>query len=412
MTKRRVVVTGLGIVSPVGLNVKQNWENILAGNSGVSRVENFSTDDIACKIAAEVKNFDATQFMPSKDIKKTDQFIHYAVAASEEAIKDAGLDFATLDKGRIGVAIGSGIGGLDTIERSAMTMLERSAARLSPFFIASTLINLASGYVSIQYGLQGPNFSIVTACTSATHSIGYAARTIAYGDADIMVSGGAEMACCRLGLGGFASMRALSTRNDDPQAASRPWDKDRDGFVMGTGSGILILEEYEHAKARGAHIYAELAGFGLSGDASHITMNDQTGKAPSISMNNAIRDAQLNPEDIDYVNAHATSTPVGDPAEIKAIKLSFGEHANRLAISSTKSMTGHLLGAAGAIEAVYSVLALRDQVAPPTINLDHPDEGFDLNFVPHQAQEMKIKAVLSNSFGFGGPNGTLIFKAL
>ena len=412
LSKRRVVVTGLGMVSPVGLNVESSWENIIAGKSGIRAVDVFSTNDISSKIAGDVKGFDVTQYLPLKDIKKVDEFIHYAVAASDEAIKDSGLNFENEDKTRIGVAIGSGIGGLSTIERNTSTMIEKSAKRLSPFFIPASLINLASGYVSIQHGLQGPNISIVTACTSGTHSIGYAARTIVYDDADIMVTGGAEMAICRLGLGGFAAMRALSTRNGAPEAASRPWDKDRDGFVMGAGSGVLMLEEYEHAKARGAKIYAELAGFGLSGDAAHMTMNDQTGKAPSLSMNNAIKDAGLNPEDIDYINAHATSTPVGDPAEVKAIKLSFGAHANQLAVSSTKSMTGHLLGAAGAIEAIFSILALRDQVAPPTINLDQPDEGFDLNFVPQEAQERNMKAVLSNSFGFGGPNGTLVFTEL
>ena len=409
MSKRRVVVSGLGIVSPVGLNIAENWQNIVAGNSGIRAVEDFSTDDIRSKIAGDVKNFDAKQYLPAKDIKKTDEFIHYAVAASAEALIDSGLDIDNEDKTRIGVAIGSGIGGLSTIEKNSTTMVERDASRLSPFFIPASLSNMASGYVSIQHGLQGPNICIVTACTSGTHSIGYAARTIAYGDADVMISGGAEMAICRLGLGGFATMRALSTRNDEPQTASRPWDKDRDGFVMGAGAGILILEEYHRAKARGATIYAELSGFGLSADAAHMTMNDQTGGAPSLCMNNALRDAQLNPQDVDYINAHATSTPVGDPAEVKAIKLSFGSHAEKLAISSTKSMTGHLLGAAGAIEAVYSVLALRDQIAPPTINLEHPDEGLDLNFVPKQAQERSINACLSNSFGFGGSNGSLIF---
>ena len=409
MGKRRVVITGLGLISPVGLNVADSWENIVAGKSGICTVEGFSTDDITSKIAGNVKDFDATQYLPVKDIKKTDEFIHYAVAASEEAFNDSGINLEAVDKTRFGVAIGSGIGGLTTIERNASTLIEKGAKRISPFFIPASLINLASGYVSIKYGLQGPNISIVTACTSGTHSIGYAARTIAYGDADVMVAGGAEMAICRLGLGGFAALRALSTRNDEPEAASRPWDKDRDGFVMGAGAGILLLEEYEHAKARNANIYAELSGFGLSGDASHMTMNDQTGKVPSLSMNNALKDAGLNPEQIDYINAHATSTPVGDPAEVKAINLSFGESAKNLAVSSTKSMTGHLLGAAGAIEAVFSILALRDQVAPPTINLENPDEEFNLNFVPKQAQERPIKAVLSNSFGFGGPNGALIF---
>ena len=419
MSKRRVVVTGLGMVSPVGLTVAENWKNIIAGKSGIGVIDCCDTDGITSKIAGSVKNFDATQYVFKKDIKKTDEFIHYAAAASIESLKDAALELDNEDKTRIGVAIGSGIGGLLAIEKNAHTMMEKGVNRLSPFFIPASLGNMASGYVSIQHGLQGPNICITTACTSGTHSIGYAARTIAYGDADVMVSGGAEMTICRLGLGGFAAMRALSTRNDEPQAASRPWDKDRDGFVMGAGAGVLILEEYQHAKARGAKIYAELAGFGTSGDAAHMTMNDQTGKAPSLCMNNALEDAQLNASDVNYINAHATSTPVGDPAEVKAISLSFAEHAKKLAISSTKSMTGHLLGAAGAIEAIYSVLAIEDQIAPPTINLDTVELGEELenlakglNFVAKEAQERPIKAVLSNSFGFGGPNGSLIFTKL
>ena len=412
MSKRTVVVTGLGMVSPVGLNVAENWQNIVAGKSGIGMVLDFSVADISSKIAGEVKSFDASRYIVRKDLKKTDKFIHYAAAASAEALQDSGLNVDDEDKTRIGVAIGSGIGGLSTIEKNTATMIEKGAQRISPFFIPASLINLASGYVSIQYGFQGPNIAIVTACTSGTHSIGYAARTIAYGNAEIMVAGAAEMAICRLGLGGFAAMRALSTRNDNPEGASRPWDKDRDGFVMGAGAGVLILEEYQRAKKRGAKIYAQLAGFGVSSDAVHMTMNDQTGQAPSCSMNNALYDAQLNPEDVDYINAHATSTPVGDPAEVKAIKHSFGDHAKQLAISSTKSMTGHLLGAAGAIEAVYSVLAVRDQIAPPTIHLDNLDEGLDLNFVPKVAQQKPIKVVLSNSFGFGGANGTLIFTQL
>lgn len=412
MSKLRVVITGLGMVSPVGLTVAENWQNILAGKSGIRAVTDFSVDDISSKIAGDVKDFNASKYVAAKDLKKTDPFIHYAAAASSEALQDAGLNIDNEDKTRIGVAIGSGIGGLSTIEQNTMTMVEKGARRISPFFIPASLINLASGYVSIKYGFQGPNIAIVTACASGTHSIGYAARTIAHGDAEVMVAGAAEMSICRLGLGGFAAMRALSTRNSEPEAASRPWDKDRDGFIMGAGAGVLILEEYERAKKRGAKIYAELAGFGLSSDATHMTMNDQTGQAPSYSMRNALHDAHLNPEDIDYINAHATSTPVGDPAEVKAIKLSFGEHAKQLAVSSTKSMTGHLLGAAGAIEAIYSVLALRDQVAPPTINLEQPDDGLDLNFVPKEAQQRPIKVVLSNSFGFGGSNGTLIFTQL
>lgn len=410
MNQRRVVITGLGCVSPLGLTVDANWQNILAGKSGISRVTNFSVDDISSKISGYVKGFDPANYLPKKDIKKIDPFIHYAVAASEEAMKDSSLDLEQVDPYRMGVAIGSGIGGLLTIQNNADTLFSKGAKRLSPFFIPGSIINMASGYVSIQYHAKGPNFSVVTACTSAAHSIGFAARSIIHNDADIMIAGGAEMASCEMGLGGFAALRALSTRNDSPEEASRPWDKDRDGFVLGEGAGVLILEEYEHAKARGAEIYAELTGFGLSGDATHMTMNDQSGKAPSVCMDNALKNAELNPEQIDYINAHATSTPVGDPAEVKAIKLSFNDHAYKLAVSSTKSMTGHLLGAAGAIEAIYSVLALRDQVAPPTINLHTPGEGCDLDFVPNQARQMSLQHVLSNSFGFGGANGSLIFS--
>lgn len=412
MEKRRVVITGLGCISPLGLNVDSNWKNIIAGNSGITRVENFPVEAINCKISGVVKGFDASNFMPKKDLKKTDPFIHYAVAASEEAVRDSGLELNNLDSFRVGVGIGSGIGGLSTIQNNAKILFEKGPQRLSPFFIPGSIINMASGYVSICHNAQGPNFAVVTACTSAAHSIGFAARSIIHDDADVMIAGGAEMADNEMGLGGFAALRALSTRNDAPEEASRPWDKDRDGFVLGEGAGILILEEYEHAKARGAKIYAELTGFGLSGDASHMTMNDQTGKAPSMCMNNALKSANLNPEDIDYINAHATSTPVGDPAEVKAIKLSFADHAYKLSVSSTKSMTGHLLGAAGAVEAVYSILALQNQIAPPTINLHTPDEGCDLDFVPNTAKEMPINHVLSNSFGFGGANGSLIFSRL
>ena len=412
MNKRRVVITGLGCVSPLGLTVESNWSNILAGRSGISCVSSFPVADISCKISGAVKGFDPSLFIPKKDIKKVDPFIHYAVAASQEAIENSGIDLAAIDPYRLGVAIGSGIGGLSTIQNNAEVLFSKGPQRLSPFFIPGSIINMASGYVSIQYNAKGPNFAVVTACTSAAHSIGFAGRSIVHGDADIMIAGGAEMAGCEMGLGGFAALRALSTRNDSPETASRPWDKDRDGFVLGEGAGILILEEFEHAKARGANILAELTGFGLTGDATHMTMNDQTGEAPSVCMNNALKSAELNPDDIDYINAHATSTPVGDPAEVKAIKLSFADHAYTLAVSSTKSMTGHLLGAAGAIEAVYSILALRDQVAPPTINLHTPDEGCDLDFVPNTAREMTLRHVLSNSFGFGGANGSLIFSQL
>lgn len=410
MSKRRVVVTGLGLVSPLGLSVQQSWEAALAGNSGVESVTTFPTDDIASKIVGAVKNFNVTDHLPAKDVKKVDPFVHFAVAASDEALADSGLIIAEEDPYRIGVSIGSGIGGLSTIQKNIQAMLEKSPRKISPFFIPGSIINMAGGYVSIKHGLKGPNFAIVTACTSGAHCLSFSARTIAYGDADVMLAGGAEMATCETGLGGFSAMRALSTRNDDPAAASRPWDKDRDGFVLGEGAGVLVLEEYEHAKARGAKIYAELTGIGLNADANHMTMNDQTGEAPSHCMNNALNDAKLNPEQISYVNAHATSTPIGDPAEVQALKLSFADHAYKLAVSSTKSMTGHLLGAAGAIESVFSVLAIRDQIAPPTINLETPDETCDLDFVPNEARQMKIEHVLSNSFGFGGANGSVIFS--
>ncbi len=409
MAERRVVVTGLGMVSPLGLNVPDNWRNILAGKSGISLITEFATDDLASKIAGQVPNFDPALYIPIKDIKKLDTFTHYAVAASEEAIKDSGLPLETLNRNRIGVAVGSGIGGLPHIERNTLQLTEHGPRRVSPFFITGSIINMAAGYISIKHNLNGPNLSIATACTTGSHNIGYAARTIAYGDADVMIAGSAEMATSRLVVAGFASMRALSERNDAPTTASRPWDKNRDGFVLGEGSGVLVLEEYEYAKKRGAKIYAEVKGFGMSADACHMTMNDQTGAMPALCMTNALNDAGLNPGDIDYINAHATSTPVGDPAEVKAIKLAFGDHAYKLSVSSTKSMTGHLLGAAGSVEAIYSILALRDQVVPPTINLEEPDEGCDLDFVPHTAKHLKINAVLSNSFAFGGTNGSLIF---
>lgn len=410
--QRRVVVTGLGAVSPLGLTVRENWQHILAGKSGISRIERFNADDLLCQIAGTVNNFDITRYITEKEARKLDVFVHYAIAATDEALADSGLLVSEANQHRIGVAIGSGIGGLPFIADNTETLLEKGARRISPFFIPGCIINMASGYISIRHHLQGPNIAIVTACTSGSHNIGYAARTIAYGDADVMIAGGAEMATSPLGIAGFAAMRALSSRNDAPELASRPWDKDRDGFVLSEGAGILILEEYEHAKKRGAHIYAELAGFGMSADASHMTMNDQSGLLPSRCMDNAVRDAKLPKEAIDYINAHATSTPIGDPAEVRAIKQSFGDHAYRLAVSSTKSMTGHLLGAAGAIEAVYTVKALADQVIPPTINLIHPDEECDLDFVPGNARQAKLKAALSNSFGFGGSNASLVFTVL
>lgn len=407
---RRVVITGLGTVSPVGLNLKETWRNITAGKSGVVAIDSFDTSNFSSKIAATVKGFDASSIIPAKDLKKMDTFIHYGLVAADEALKDSGLEINEQNADRIGVAIGSGIGGLPMIEVNDAKLKESGPRKISPFFVPGSIINMISGNFSIRYGVKGPNISIVTACSTGTHSIGESARIIAYGDADVMFAGGAEMASSPLGIGGFAAARALSTRNDDPAAASRPWDKDRDGFVLGDGAGVLVLEEYEHAKLRGAEIYAEIAGFGYNSDAYHMTMPVQDGSGAGKCMKLALNDAGLNAEDIDYVNAHGTSTPAGDVAETKAIKNALGHHAEKVAISSTKSMIGHLLGAAGGIEAVFSVMSIRDQVAPPTINIDNPGEGCDLDYVPHTAREMKIDYALSNSFGFGGTNGTLIFK--
>lgn len=412
LKKRRVVVTGIGMITPLGLDVETTWQAIVAGKSGVTLIDHFDASDLSCKICSTVKNFDASVYMPEKEVKKRDYFIQYGMAAAMQAIQDSGLEVTEANAHRVGLAIGSGIGGLPSIEKSHATLLESGPRRISPFFIPSALINMIAGNVSIQYGMKGPNIALVSACTTGSHNIGYAARSIAYGDADVMVAGAAEKASTKLGIAGFAAMRALSTRNDAPEKASRPWDKDRDGFVLGDGAGMLVLEEYEHAKARGAKIYAELVGFGMSADASHITSPDPEGKGASAAMNTALADAGLKPEAIYYINAHGTSTPLGDELEILGIKKSFGEHAYQLAVSSTKSMTGHLLGAAGAIEAIFCILAIRDQVAPPTINLDNPSEGCDLNLVPHRAQSMKIDVAMSNSFGFGGTNGTLIFSRL
>jgi len=412
LSNRRVVVTGLGIVSPVGNNLKETWSNITAGKSGVVAIDKFDTTAFAAKIAATVKDFDATSVIPAKDLKKMDTFIHYGLVAADEALKDSGLEITDDNAERIGVAIGSGIGGLPMIEVNNEKLLKSGPRKISPFFVPGSIINMISGNFSIRYGAKGPNISIVTACSTGTHSIGESARIIAYGDADVMFAGGAEMASSPLGIGGFAAARALSTRNDDPAAASRPWDKDRDGFVLGDGAGVLVLEEYEHAKARGATIYAELAGFGYNSDAYHMTMPLQDGSGAGKCMKLALNDAGLNAEDIDYVNAHGTSTPAGDVAETHAVKYALGNHATSVVVSSTKSMTGHLLGAAGGIEAVFSIMSLRDQVAPPTINLDNPGEGCDLDYVPGTAREMKIDYALSNSFGFGGTNGTIIFKKL
>ena len=410
MSGRRVVVTGLGIVSPVGLNLKKSWDNIVAGTNGVGPITEYDVSGFPVSIAATVKNFDASAVIPPKDQKKMDAFIHYGLVAAEEALLDSGIEITDENRDRIGVAIGSGIGGLPMIEANHIKMLNGGPRKVSPFFVPGSIINMISGNFSIKHGIKGPNIALVTACTTGTHSIGQAARMIKYGDADIMIAGGSEKASSPLGINGFAAARALSTRNDDPAQASRPWDKDRDGFVLGDGAGVLVLEEYEIAKARGADIYAEVVGFGLNSDAHHMTQPVSDGSGAAQCMTNALKDAALNADQVDYINAHGTSTPAGDIAETNAIKSAFGNAANTVAVSSTKSMIGHLLGAAGGVEAVFSVMAIRDQVAPPTINLDNPGDGCDLDYVPNTAREMKIDVSLSNSFGFGGTNGTLVFK--
>ncbi|VAW68792.1 3-oxoacyl-[acyl-carrier-protein] synthase, KASII [hydrothermal vent metagenome] len=412
MAKRRVVVTGLGIVSPVGNNLKSCWESILAGKSGAAVISEFDTADQAVKFACTVKDFDASEYIAKKELKKMDTFIHYGIAASDMAIKDSGLVITEQNAERIGVAVGSGIGGLPMIEKNKDAMEKGGARRISPFLIPGSIINMISGNLSIMYGIKGPNIAPVTACTTGTHSVGLGARIIAYGDADVMIVGGAEKACSPLGIGGFAASRALSRNNDNPQGASRPWDRDRDGFVLGDGAGILVLEEYEHARARGAKIYAEMIGFGMSGDAYHMTSPSAGGEGAARCMVNAMKDAGVNADEVQFVNAHGTSTPAGDVAETMAMKSAFGEHASALAVTSTKSMTGHLLGAAGGIEAVFTVMSLHDQVASPTINLDNPDPACDLDFVPHTARDMKIDIAMSNSFGFGGTNGTVLFKKM
>ncbi len=410
MGRRRVVVTGLGAITPLGNTASKTWANILAGKSGISSIEHFDTSQFTTQFAGTVKDLDVSEHISTKDAKKMDGFIQYGVLASIHAVEDAGLMSDTLDLSRVGVAVGSGIGGLGFIETN-YTKLEKSGPkRVSPFFIPGSIINMISGHVAIRYGFEGPNFAISTACTTGLHNIGYSARAIAYGDADVMIAGGAEQACTPSGMAGFAAARALSTRNDDPERASRPWDRNRDGFVLSDGAGVIVLEEYEHAKARGATIYAEVKGFGVSCDAYHITSPREGGAGFAVAMNNAIKDAQLNVEDVDYINAHGTSTPVGDVAESQAVEGLFGDAAKRLAISSTKSMTGHLLGAAGSVEAIFGVLALRDQIAPPTINLEEVDEGCNLDYVPNVAREMPIRHVLSNSYGFGGTNGSLLLS--
>ncbi len=410
MSKKRVVVTGLGALTSLGHTVGTTWQAVIAGKSGVGLIDHFDASDISCHICSCVKNFDVTRYMPEKEARKRDLFIQYGMAAAMEAMEDSGLLVTQANASRIGLAVGSGMGGLPSIERYHDILVASGPRRISPFFIPGALINMIAGNLSIQFGMKGPNIALVSACTTGTHNIGVAARTIAYGDADVMLAGAAEMATTKLAVSGFAAMRALSTRNDAPQEASRPWDKDRDGFVLGDGAGMLVLESLEHAKARGAKIYAELVGFGMNADANHITSPDPEGRGAAACMAAALKDAGLAPEAVQYINAHGTSTPTGDELEVMGIKKCFGEHAYHLAVSSTKSMTGHLLGAAGAVEAIFSILAIRDQLAPPTINLVSPSAGCDLNFVPHKAQPMPIEVALSNSFGFGGTNGSLIFR--
>jgi 3-oxoacyl-[acyl-carrier-protein] synthase II len=410
MTQRRVVVTGLGIVSPVGSTVDGAWSNILAGNSGIVPVTSYDMSAYPTRFAGLVAGFKAEEWMGPKDVRKTDPFIHYGVGAAKQALRDSGLEVTDANRERIGVCVGSGIGGIGTIEEECRKLHAKGPGRVSPFFVPSSIINMVAGCISIDLGLAGPNLACVSACTSAAHSIGLGARMIQYGDADAFLVGGAEAGSSPAGMAGFCQARALSTRNDDPQRASRPWDRDRDGFVLGDGAGVLLLEEYEAAKRRGARIYAELIGLGMSGDAYHITLPPEDGNGARRAMQNALRDARLNPEDVDYINAHGTSTQAGDLAETRAVKAAFGDQAYKVPISSTKSMTGHLLGAAGGIEAIFSILTLRDGVIPPTINLENPGEGCDLDYVPKQARSRDVKVVMSNSFGFGGTNGTLIFR--
>lgn len=412
MARKRVVVTGMGLVTPLGTNLDESWQGILAGRSGVAPIDTFDTSAFTTRFGAQVKGFEVEDYMPRKDARKMDLFIQYGMAAAIQAIADAGIETTEENANRIGCAIGSGIGGLPMIEKNHDALQKGGPRKISPFFVPGSIINMISGNLAIRFGFRGPNIAITTACTSGTHNIGYSARTIAYGDADVMVCGGAEAASTPLGLGGFAAARALSTRNDDPQAASRPWDKDRDGFVLGDGAGVLVLEEYEHAKARGAKIYAEVTGFGMSDDAYHMTLPPEDGRGAALAMHNALNDAGLNAEVINYINAHGTSTPAGDLAESRAVESVMGAAASKVAVSSTKSMIGHLLGAAGAVEAVFCILAIRDQVAPPTINLENPQEGCNLDYVPKEARQMKIDHTLSNSFGFGGTNGSLIFSKI
>ncbi|MCK8516497.1 beta-ketoacyl-ACP synthase II [Methylonatrum kenyense] len=412
MSKRRVVVTGMGIISPVGNTIAQAWESILAGRSGIGPITRFDCSAFSTRFGGTISDFDAKDYVNPKDARKMDPFIHYGIAAASQAIADSGLEITDANAARVGVAVGSGIGGINWIEQGHESYLKGGPRKLSPFFIPGAIINMISGHLSIIHGIKGPNISIVTACTTGTHNIGEAGRMIAYGDADVMIAGGAEFSTTPTGLGGFAAARALSSRNDDPEGASRPWDKGRDGFVLSDGAGVLVLEEYEHAKKRGAPIYAEVAGYGMSGDAYHMTQPSEGGDGAARCMRNALNDAGLDRSEVDYINAHGTSTPVGDKAETMAVKNLFGDAAYKVPVSSTKSMTGHLLGAAGGVEAVFSLLAIRDQVAPPTINITDPDPDCDLDYVPDQAREMPIRVALSNSFGFGGTNGTVVFRKL
>lgn len=411
MSKRRVVVTGLGMLSPVGNDVAESWKNVVAGKSGIGLISRFDTSEFSVKIGGEIRDLDMSPYIDAKEARRMDVFMQYGLVASIQAIQDAGIaDLSEAQKLRTGVAVGSGIGGIETISTVRDTFVKSGSRRVSPFFVPSSIINMIAGNVAIKYGFKGPNIALVTACTTGTHNIGYAARTIAYGDADVMIAGGAEMATTEISVAGFANAKALSSRNDDPTKASRPWDKQRDGFVLSDGAGTLVLEELEHARARGANIYAELVGFGMSDDAHHITSPIEDGSGARISMENALQDAGLNIDTIDYINAHGTSTPLGDVAECKAIKDLFGGHCDKLLVSSSKSMTGHLLGAAGAVEAIFAIKALNDDVAPPTINLEESESGCDLDFVACNAKDASLKAVLSNSFGFGGTNATLIFQ--
>ncbi len=414
MSRRRVVITGLGLVCPLGSTVVDAWAAILRGESGIGPITRFDVSAYPTRFGGAVRGFNVEDYMSPKEARRLDEFMHYGIAAGVQAVADAGIDFERVDRDRCGVVTGAGIGGLWTIEQTHAAYVDsgHNPRKISPFFVPSTIINMISGHLSIRYGLRGPNLGVVTACTTSTHALGLGARCIQYGDADVILAGGAEMATTPTGVGGFAQAKALSTRNEDPRGASRPWDRDRDGFVLGDGGGAMLLEEYEHARARGAHIYAELIGFGMSGDAHHITAPPEDGAGARLAMVNALRDAAINADQVQYLNAHATSTPLGDRAETVAIKGAFGDSARRLAISSTKSMTGHLLGAAGVVEALFCVLALRDQVAPPTINYATPDPDCDLDYVPNSARSLPIEVAVSNSFGFGGTNGTLVFRRL